>query len=249
MLEHMTAADGTVFFQSPTLRSIGVPHGFSTRIGPGGRNDFSLGSGSPENLPVFAHALGCASRALATVHQVHGTCVAEGICGDKSVEADAILSANPTQLILIRTADCVPILLSSHDGTRVAAIHAGWRGLVAGVIPQAAKALGVPEFIAAIGPCMGVNAFEVDEEVAQAFDAAGLGHAVERNGHAKPHVDLVFAAELQLRGCGATVVDSGFHLRDLCTYREEHWFFSHRRDRTHRGLPKTGHMGSAISCK
>lgn len=248
MLERVTTADGLVFFQSPALRALGVPHGFSTRVGPHSNEYFTLASGNDAHAAQFAAALDCASREHVTVYQVHGACVADGAqMGTPALrcEADAITSADPAQLLAVRTADCVPVLLASCDGSRVAAIHAGWKGLVAGVIPNAAKALGAPAFVGAIGPCMGLDAFEVDEDVAQKFDAAGLGKAVVRGRWPKPHVDLRLAAELQLRQAQAQLIDSD----DLCTYRDEHLFFSHRRDRTHRGLPKTGHIAAFIGAK
>jgi len=266
MLERVTTADGLVFFQSPALRALGVPHGFSTRVGPHGNEHFTLASGNDAHAAQFAAALDCADRAHVSVYQVHGACVADSSTGFslcapavtaatatqaeacatfQRPEADAIVSTDPAQLLLIRTADCVPVLLASADGARVAAIHAGWKGLVAGVIPNAAKALGAPAFIAAIGPCMGLAAFEVDEDVAQQFDAVGLGEAVNRQSWPKPHVDLRLAAKIQLRLAKAQVIDSD----DLCTYRDEGLFFSHRRDRTHRGLPKTGHIAAFIGAK
>jgi len=266
MLECVTTADGLVFFESPALRAIGVPHGFSTRIGPGGNTHFTLASDNDAHMAQFAAALDCASRRHVTVYQVHGACVWEGdgplaspsacteivpmggagpTAADGRVQADAITSSDPAQLLAVRTADCVPVLLASSDGHRVAAIHAGWKGLVAGVIPNAAKALGASAFVAAIGPCMGLEAFEVDEDVAEKFDAAGLGEAVVRGRWPKPHVDLRLAADIQLRQAKAQVIDSG----DLCTYRDERLFFSHRRDRTHRGLPKTGHIAAFIGAK
>lgn len=234
-----------VFFQSPALRALGVPHGFSTRVGPGGNTAFTLASGNDLHQAQFAVALDCADRACVNVYQVHGACVWEGASSGVAecrVEADAIVSADPSQLLLIRTADCVPVLMASADGHRVGAVHAGWKGLVGGVIPNAAAALAAPGFIAAIGPCMGLEAFEVDEDVAQKFEAADLAEAVVRRGFVKPHVDLRLAATLQLRRAGASVVDSS----DLCTYRDEGLFFSFRRDKTHRGLEKSGHMASAI---
>ncbi len=279
MLERVTTADGLVFFESPALRALGVPHGFSTRIGPGGNTHFTLASDNDAHMAQFAAALDCPAREHVTVYQVHGACVWDGArvsspasadelrVGTPALryEADAITSSDPAQLLAVRTADCVPVLLASSDGSRVAAIHAGWKGLVAGVIPNAVKALleknrdreeagarirttpppSRSGFLAAIGPCMGLAAFEVDEDVAAQFDAAGLGAAVNRHSWPKPHVDLRLAAELQLHQAKAQLIDS----EDLCTYRDEHLFFSHRRDRTHRGLPKSGHIAAFIGAK
>jgi len=137
----------------------------------------------------------------------------------------------------ILTADCVPILLASADGKKVAAVHAGWRGLVSGVVTEAVDALAC-RFVAAIGPCIGVQRFEVGEEVAEQFDP----RFVRRDLGCRPHVDLRAAAYALLQDLGASQIDK----TDRCTAHHEQEFFSHRRDVTQRGLETTGRMSSVI---
>jgi YfiH family protein len=136
-------------------------------------------------------------------------------------------------------ADCVPVLLSTPDGRTVAAVHAGWRGVVAGVVLRAAEAVrrlraggADGPLFAAIGPSIGFDAFEVGPEVAAVFaerfggDAAALLKPSRNSG--KSLVDLRSALRLQLRSVGlpAEAIDT----TDRCTHRDADEFFSHRRD-------------------
>jgi len=131
----------------------------------------------------------------------------------------------------VRVADCVPVLLASGDGRVVSAVHAGWRGVAAGVVSEAVQAmrrLGASDIVAAVGPCIGVNHFEVGQEVAEAFDSAGLRPCVRRDGWPKPHIDLSSAVAWQLREAG--VESSRIDRTDRCTFAHADEFFSHRRD-------------------
>jgi hypothetical protein len=179
------------------------------------------------------------------VHQVHGnTCVDAASCAGREprVQADAITVHDLQHAATIRTADCVPVLLARADGLAVAAVHAGWRGVVAGAVPRAVKSLGTgSSILAAIGPCMGPEAFEIGPEVAAAFAAAGLGAAVQ-HGHARPHADLTLAVRWQLLAAGITAIDAW----GGCTYAQERLFHSHRRDTSHRGLP-SGRLACCIA--
>ena len=220
MLERLKLAD-TVLYQSPLLRGVGVPHAFGTRHG---------------DADAVARAVGLDQHGWVTVKQVHGTDIARtGGC-----DADGVLLDDPTQATRIVTADCVPVLLASLDGRRVAAVHAGWRGLVAGILERAAEQLDAP-YLAAIGPAISAAHFEVGPEVAEHFDPA----FVLAKPDANPHADLPAAAAARLRAAGAQAIDR----TDRCTYRDAKDFFSHRRDVTHRGAPTTGRMCSAISPK
>jgi YfiH family protein len=272
MLSRVTLPNGVIVYQSRLLNHIGVAHGFSTRIGgvsPTPFHTLNLGNpvgstqDSPENLREnfsrLLSGLNMPSLPIAWVRQVHGCQVAllraegEGEYSEAPVaelrdrfqgqtEADAIVSDVSAAALAIRTADCAPILLASTDGRVVAAIHAGWRGVVAGVIAKAVmemNSLGVTsgQIVAAIGPAIGVKYFEVGEEVAQQFSAAALGGAVHTAGYTKAHVDLAGAIKLQLRQSGISRMDGGA----LCTYCNADDFFSHRRDN---GI--TGRMVSLI---
>lgn len=223
--------DDVVVYRSPVLDSIGVPHGFGTRHG---------------DEHAIAEALKWSVRDWVTVRQVHGHAV--HIIEDHSpvisdgqprCEADAIVLKRPDRVARILTADCVPILLATTDGRVVAAVHAGWRGLVAGVIEQAVGAMALP-FVAAIGPCISAAQFEVGAEVAERFDL----RFVRRDLGVKPHVDLHAATYARLAERGALQIDTP----DCCTYLHEDDFFSHRRDVTHRGARTTGRMASVIAC-
>lgn len=266
MLQRETSDQGVVYYRSPLLRAVGVPHAFSTRTGGVSKPPFdSLNLGNPngyerqdplvnivENYRLLQQAAGCGHQNLVRVHQVHGCCVvqvrqAQGFIFD--TKADGLLTADPMACLSVRVADCVPVLLASDDGRWVAAVHAGWRGVVEGVVPAAleklASAAGIhpTRLVAAIGPSISLSAFEVGDEVAEAFVAAfGDQAPVRRQDHHKAHVDLRAGLELQLMRAGVSAgrIDTS----DRCTYRDEAEFFSHRRDK---GV--TGRMAAIISPK
>jgi polyphenol oxidase len=151
----------------------------------------------------------------------------------------------PGPVASMRVADCVPVLLASADGSAVAAVHAGWRGVIAGVVKNALAALYKlrpdTDVIAAIGPCIGMDAFEVGAEVLEAFAGAfGADAPIRARADAKGHVDLRRAIALQLKAAGVRPqqIDS----TDRCTVRDGEEFFSHRRDN---GV--TGRMAALIS--
>src|SRR3954451_1303945 len=188
MLERTTAKDGVVFYRSPLLAKVGVPHAFSTRLGGVSAAPFdSLNLGNPNGCPIqddrqniaknydrLHAAAGLAGRPRAYVWQVHGDAVAlarKGKTFDCETKADAVVTDDPARTAAVRVADCVPVLLATADGRAVAPAHAGWRGAIAGVIVRAAEAIrrvhhddAVP-LLAAIGPSIGVDAFEVGPEV------------------------------------------------------------------------------------
>lgn len=261
MLARVTLPNGVVVYQSRMLAAVGVAHAFSTRIGGVSPAPFdSLNLGNPQgavqdsgdnlqrNFAILLSALGLANVPMATVQQVHGCEVAllraegEGEYSETAqaeirdrfqgrTRADAIVSDVASAMLAIRIADCAPILLASDDGRIVAAIHAGWRGVVSGVVARSAaeiNTLGITSdrIVAAIGPAIGVKYFEVGAEVAREFHTAGLSAAIDTIGYAKPHINLVAAIKLQLRQCGVTRVDGG----SLCTYANATDFYSHRRD-------------------
>jgi len=259
MLRRQTSPEGTFYYQSTLLAAAGVPHAFSTRIGGVSRAPFdSLNLGNPngfakqddlaniaENYRRLLAAIGLPDGTLLRVHQVHGPVVildAKQATWDNSVCADAIVTHTPGHVASVRVADCVPVLLASSDGSIVAAVHAGWRGVIAGVFPAALKHLPEPKnIIAAIGPSIGMDNFEVGPEVLQEFSAAfGSAAPVRRRPDGKGHVDLKAAIRLQLLHAG--VDNSGIDVSDRCTVRDAAEFYSHRREA---GL--TGRMAAVIS--
>lgn len=262
MLQRATTPDGVVLYLSPLLRAAGVPHAFSTRHGGVSAAPFdSMNLGNPNgcavqddyaniwaNYRALQAAAGCGGRELCRVHQVHGPAVARARAGepfDTEQKADAIVTDDPARVASVRVADCVPVLLATDDGKTVAAVHAGWRGVVAGVVPAAATELrrDAPSaaLVAAIGPCIGYDAFEVGPEVLVEFRRVfGKDAPVRDTPDGKGRVDLREAIRRQLLAIG--VPDEAIDTTDRCTYRDRDEFFSHRRDD---GV--TGRMAAIIS--
>jgi polyphenol oxidase len=143
--------------------------------------------------------------------------------GGRHAPLDGLWSDVGGQGMLLLTADCLPIALARLDGPRpaLAVLHAGWRGLLAGIVPAGVAALGGRLTTAAIGPSIGPCCYEVREDVAAPMRAAfGTGLAGEGR------LDLRAAAERALRAAGVARVDRF----DLCTACHPELFFSHRRD-------------------
>lgn len=190
---------------APGLLAAGFAHGFS--LPPG---DFGVTPEGPAHASL-ARAVGYALDELRTCRQVHGAAVLvdpapfEGVAS----EADAmVLRAGGA--VGVRTADCASVLLGDTDSGAVAAVHAGWRGVVAGVVPAAVRALvgaRTGALRAALGPCIGPCCFEVGSEVADALSAA-CGADVSRPGRGeRPHADLGAAVTAQLAALGVQGVE------------------------------------------
>jgi YfiH family protein len=158
----------------------------------------------------------------------------------ESVVADGVVSAVPRRVCGVLTADCMQLLLCDEAGTQVGAVHAGWRGMAAGVIESGVRALGVhPTTIMAwMGPTIGQDAFEVGPEVREAFVAVdpAAGAAFRPGKPGKHHADLYSLARQRLARVGVTRVYGG----GFCTFHERDRFFSYRREK------KSGRMGSFI---
>ncbi|MFO0874302.1 MAG: peptidoglycan editing factor PgeF [Phycisphaerales bacterium] len=189
---------------------------------------------------------------VAAIHQVHGAEVAvvdsawDARTLGGAPAADAAITRERGRALLVRVADCVPLLLACPRTGAVAAIHAGWRGIVAGVIGATIHAMrrhfdvDPAHCVAAIGPCIGVDAFEVGEEVATSLAEIGLASTIRRGAAwPRPHVDLFAAARHQLVAAG--VSRARIDGEPLCTSANRDLFFSHRRDNG-----RTGRMAAAI---
>lgn len=217
---------------------------FTTRHGGG---PLALDAGALDAVAAerVARAAGAPGARVVSLRQVHGAEVREvgaGAGAGELGEADALVGERPDRLLLIRVADCVPVLLASPDGRRVAAAHAGWRGLVAGVLERTVERLGAVG-AAAIGPCLSLARFEVGPEVAAAFAAQGLAGAVHAQGRGRPHVDLRAAAALALFRAGVRRVET----TDRCTFEHAEDFYSYRRDVGAGARRATGRSGAAIA--
>ena len=153
--------------------------------------------------------------------------------------ADAAVTRDPGVVLAVMVADCLPVLLTSADGSVLGAAHAGWRGLVAGVIERTVEAMGHdPAGLEAwLGPCIGPRHFEVGEEVREAFLAAGdAASAFEATPGGRWLCDLPALAKARLARLGVTRVAGG----QWCTVADPVRFFSHRRDR------QTGRMAALL---
>ncbi len=175
------------------------------------------------------------------LNQVHGTAVHEYRSYERlNITADACISRTPNAACAVLTADCLPLLLCTKSGSAVAAVHAGWRGLLAGVIEASVLQLAPSDaVIAYIGPAIGTNAFEVGPELREAFLAHDPGTLVAF----KPGIgdrffaDLALLARMRLQNIGvSSISESG-----RCTFTEHDLFYSHRR-----AGPHTGRFASVV---
>jgi YfiH family protein len=168
------------------------------------------------------------------LRQVHGITVADldaaPAAASLPAEADASLARTPGRICAILTADCVPVLFAAADGSAVAAAHAGWRGLAAGVLAATVQALDIEPgaLVAWIGPCIGAAAYEVGAEVREALLAADPGAAGAFQGSRPGHwlADLPLLARRRLERLGIRSIHGGSD----CTHRDGKRYFSHRRD-------------------
>ncbi len=176
----------------------------------------------------------------AWLQQVHGCAVARPGIGEAVPCADAAFSDVPGDVCAVLTADCLPLLMCDRAGTRVAAVHAGWRGLAAGVVEAALDAMDRPgeEILCWLGPAIGPDAFEVGDEVRREFRASDPGsvEAFAPGADGRWTADLYRLARRRLAARGVAYVGGG----DYCTYRQPDLFYSYRRD----GV--TGRMASLI---
>ena len=241
------------------LASFPAPHAFTTRaggvsVGPYASLNLATHVGDDadavaENRRRALHAAGADPARTATVRQVHGATVhdaADALAAAATgapAEGDALVATDPGTTVVVAVADCVPILLATPDARAVAAVHAGWRGLVAGVVDAAVAALVArsgadPATLhAAIGPHAGAGAwaagragYQVGGEVVAALADAGFPADVARpdptaDDRWRVSLEAVTRAALARSGLEGTHVASGA----WDTLADEGRFFSHRR--------------------
>lgn len=174
------------------------------------------------------------------LEQVHGTrAIRIDSMQQPAVCGDAVYTDQKGKVCAVMTADCLPVLFCSAAGDEVAAAHAGWRGLCAGVLEETLSCFRArpSQIMAWLGPAIGPEKFEVGPEVREAFiqhDAMAIS-AFRANGD-KFLADIYQLARLRLRAGGVTQVFGG----ELCTVSDPRRFFSYRRD----GV--TGRMASLV---
>jgi len=195
-----------------------------------------------KNRNVLAHKIGLATKNLYWLNQVHGQKIITfpDIACDTHT-ADGCQTKGHDLACIVMTADCLPVLLCSHDGAQVAAIHAGWKGLSEGILLKAIEGFQQPEkVIVWLGPAISQKHFEVGEEVRQAFISsypAAKSAFIPSKKNTKWMADLYALARIQLNSLGVNAIYGG----NFCTYSEKHRFYSYRRD----GV-SSGRMASLI---
>jgi YfiH family protein len=172
--------------------------------------------------------------------QMHGTHCIDAAAAPAGSEADAAFTRQPGRVCAVLTADCLPVLFCDVAGSSVAAAHAGWRGLVAGVLEQTVASMHVSadQLIAWLGPAIGPQHFEVGDEVRTAFlnTHAGTACAFIPKSNGKWLCNLYALARFRLEAMGLHRITGA----DFCTAGDADRFFSYRRDGT------TGRMASLI---
>jgi polyphenol oxidase len=241
--------DPVPYLASGLLARAGFTHAFFTRQGGVSEGPFATLNLSPmvgdrpeqvrENLDRAARTLGLRPEHLYVAAQPHDRGVillhgAEAADAVARTAADAIVSSAAGVGCGVRSADCVPILLADPETGRVAAVHAGWRGLVRHVIGSATERmceLGSRRgaLLAAVGPHIGPEAFEVGEDVANEIASASSAQGVvERRASGKAWVSLARVVRAQLASAG--LEEARIEQLPGCTYRDASRFFSYRRD-------------------
>lgn len=231
--------------QSTLLSNAGFAHGFTLRtggvsVGPFDSLNLARNVGDDaeavtENHRRVAAALGYVPGALFEMNQVHGARVREVTTRDLAAnvlqeDGDALVTREACA-VAVRVADCLPVLLADPVTGAVAAVHVGWRGAVAGVVAAALKVMApasTANVLAAIGPHIRADVFEVGEDVAEEIRAASPGADPVVRGYAKPHIDLACVVRAQLLALGL----APGHVDDVggCTVTDSARFFSYRRD-------------------
>lgn len=224
----------------------GVAHGFFTRDGgvsEGIYASLNCGLGSKddgaavlENRNRVAHHLGAAPGQLVTLFQIHSdvAIIADApIPRERLPKADAVVTRTPGLVVGALAADCAPVLLADPHARVVAAAHAGWRGALGGILESTVAAMqslgaSVGRIRAAVGPCIGQDAYEVGPEFEAAFlarDPANRRYFVRPTPEARPHFDLAGYVAHRLQRAGLAVVQQ----RAPCTFAGESNLFSYRR--------------------
>jgi YfiH family protein len=244
MLERRAFPGGLAALVSPEMESAGFLVAFTERSGGVSRGVFTslnlgLGSGDDteavvKNRGIVRDALGL--QALAFARQVHGSTIAPvgpervgaGFSdpGNAVPDADGMTTASSGVALAVLTADCVPVALADPEAGRVAVVHAGWRGVAAGVVSAALRRFSHPaRLLAAIGPAVGEDHYEVGEDVVAAV-STGTEAAVVARRDGSIHLDLPGTVAAVIRNHGVRRIERA----EECTACESERFFSYRRD-------------------
>lgn len=219
-----------------TLRTGGVSRGPYTSLNPA----LHVGDDREavmQNRRLIRDRLALPSEPV-WLEQIHGNKVVKAGPMSGVPQADASYTGEPGVVCAVLTADCLPLLLCSMDGVLVAAVHAGWRGLLDGVIRNTVAALDRTDLLAWLGPAIGPDRFEVGEEVRAAFmqKSSAFAEAFKPQANGKWLADIYRLARIDLNMLGVTNIYGG----RFCTVTEQDRFYSYRRDTV------TGRMATLI---
>ena len=183
-----------------------------------------------KNRCLLADYAGLAESQFAWLDQVHGQTIVSAEAGEKNISADGSTTSDNNLACVVMTADCLPVLLCDQAGTKVSAVHAGWRGLAAGILQKAALNFEDPSQVMAwLGPAISQVHFEVGNDVYQAFvEQNTKNHSAFEPSETvdKWMADIYQLARIQLNGAGVDKLYGG----QYCTYTDEKLFYSYRRD-------------------
>lgn len=251
-----TAATGTADSPTgltiPAMEQMGmIKHAFTTRRnGLGGRNN---GIKQPGDWNAVAEMFGISPERLITVNQVHGDAIVTvggwNYRNIKTAQADALITNDPGMAVGVETADCVPVLLYDPSTRAIAAVHGGWRSTVKKIVQKTILKMkeefgsDPAHMVAAIGPAIGPECYEVDEPVmGPVRDAFPFWQEVAvPRAAGRWSLDLVKANKMELRQIG--LPEQNIHALDLCTSCRKDLFYSFRAE------GKTGRMLSVIMVK
>jgi YfiH family protein len=181
-----------------------------------------LGKNAPTDRMAALNAQYHRQLQLAYLHQIHSSKVLEafpGCCG----KADALWTTRRELALSVVTADCVPVVIADQD--RLAVAHAGWRGIVSGIVERTVQALGDPSGLSAwIGPAIGPCCYEVDWDVARQVAAASNESIISEGPQVRPHVSIPSAVESQLETLGISTVRT----TSACTRCQSNELWSYR---------------------
>jgi YfiH family protein len=171
------------------------------------------------------------------LEQIHSNVVVEASTNLVLPQADASFSDKKDVVCVVMTADCLPVLMCSTDGTQIAAVHAGWRGLESGIISNTVAALKTKDLIVWLGAAIGAERFKVGDDVREAFLKKSVNYAAAFKICEKGWLaDIYQLARIELAHLGITKIYGG----EFCTMTDTECFYSYRREK------QTGRMATLI---
>jgi YfiH family protein len=219
-----------------TLRTGGVSHGAYASLNPA-LHVYDVTENVMSNRQIIKNMLQLPAEPV-WLQQVHGANVVKADQAGELERADASFTDQSNIVCAVLTADCLPLLFSAADGRLVAAVHAGWRGLLTGIIGQTVTAMNSHDLLVWLGPAIGPDCFEVGGEVREAFvtKSADYAPAFRPLQNNKWLANIYCVARINLAQLGIENIYGGH----FCTVTDRDRFYSYRRD------GETGRMATLI---